>query len=479
MTAAVVLGGGMAGLLAATVLADHVDEVFVIEGDQYPDAPGPRRGLPQGQHNHLFMKGGADALDELLPGTTDLLRAAGAKQRGLPQDILTRGPRDWFERSHTDTWLLLMSRAALDDVVRGQALKNEKLKVLQNTKVIGLVGDARRVTGVRIEKGGREAGQSVTEETLTADFVVDATGRRARTPQWLEELGVPAVPEDLVDAGFAYASRWYEAPEGTPEDFPGVMIQVQPGTGRPGRGVALLPNEGNKWIVTLFGSKGGEPPTDEEGFANYTGDWDHPVVPKLLAGATPLTEIRSYRGMQNRWRHYEKATMPEGYLVIGDANAALNPTYGTGMTVSAKSALELRTELRAGGGLTPGLAKRVQGRIAKIVAFAWQTSAGNDVFFPGVQTSVPVKGEKFQIWLASRISQVAARNQTVCNIAFTVGTFVAPVSRMFSFAYLWPVLRGPRKAALTADQAIAQFPGFGNLLDDTRTEQRVPVSHPQ
>ncbi|WP_399895694.1 FAD-dependent monooxygenase [Streptomyces sp. BBFR51] len=475
MTAAVVLGGGMAGLLAAGVLADHVDEVVVVEGDQYPDEPEARRGLPQGHHNHLFMKGGADALDELLPGTTDLLRAAGAQQRGLPHDILTRGPRDWFERNPTDTWLLLMSRAALDHVVRGQALRNPKLTVRQSTKVVGLVGDAQRVTGVRVEREGRAADAEASEETLPADIVVDATGRGARTPQWLEELGVPAVKEDKVDAGFAYASRWYRAPADTPEDFPGVMIQVQQGTGRPGRGVALLPNEGGKWIVTQFGSKGGEPPTDEKDFATYSGDWDHPVIARLLAKATPLTGIRSYRGMHNRWRHYEKAPLPEGFLVMGDAFAALNPTYGTGMTVSARSALVLRAELRRTG-LTPDLGRRVHKGIAKIVAFAWQSSAGNDVLFPGAESTLPVRAEKFQTWFGARISQVAARDRTVSNTTFSVGTFIAPPTRMASLGYLWRVLRGPRRPALTAEQAIAQFPGFGSLIEDPAA---VPVSHPQ
>lgn len=43
MTRAVVLGGGMAGMLSAAVLARHVDEVVVLESDAYPAAPGPRK----------------------------------------------------------------------------------------------------------------------------------------------------------------------------------------------------------------------------------------------------------------------------------------------------------------------------------------------------------------------------------------------------------------------------------------------------
>ena len=44
---AVVLGGSMAGLLAARVLADAFARVTVVERDRYPQAPQSRRGVPQ------------------------------------------------------------------------------------------------------------------------------------------------------------------------------------------------------------------------------------------------------------------------------------------------------------------------------------------------------------------------------------------------------------------------------------------------
>ncbi|MEU4716961.1 NAD-binding protein, partial [Micromonospora purpureochromogenes] len=83
MSRAVVLGGGLAGMLAAAALARAVDEVTVVERDQLPTEPQPRKGLPQGHHSHILMRGGVEALDQLLPGVTDRLYAAGAKRRGL------------------------------------------------------------------------------------------------------------------------------------------------------------------------------------------------------------------------------------------------------------------------------------------------------------------------------------------------------------------------------------------------------------
>ena len=52
---ALVLGGGIAGLLAARVLCKHFDCVTVIERDSYPKDGGPRNGTPQSNHVHVLL----------------------------------------------------------------------------------------------------------------------------------------------------------------------------------------------------------------------------------------------------------------------------------------------------------------------------------------------------------------------------------------------------------------------------------------
>ena len=46
---AVVVGGGLAGMLAARVLSDHFDAVTLLERDRFPESPAARKGLPQGR----------------------------------------------------------------------------------------------------------------------------------------------------------------------------------------------------------------------------------------------------------------------------------------------------------------------------------------------------------------------------------------------------------------------------------------------
>jgi len=59
---AVVIGAGMAGLTAAGALADHFDQVVVLERDALPPDPVHRAGTPQARHVHALLLSGQRAL---------------------------------------------------------------------------------------------------------------------------------------------------------------------------------------------------------------------------------------------------------------------------------------------------------------------------------------------------------------------------------------------------------------------------------
>ena len=65
---AVVIGGSMAGLLAARVLADRYENVVLVERDSLATAGENRRGVPQGRHTHGLLAGGREALENLFSG---------------------------------------------------------------------------------------------------------------------------------------------------------------------------------------------------------------------------------------------------------------------------------------------------------------------------------------------------------------------------------------------------------------------------
>src|SRR5215468_8225340 len=76
---AVVVGGSLAGMLAARILSDHFDTVTLLERDRFPETPASRKGLPQGRHAHALLERGRRSLEQLLPGLTGELVRAGAE----------------------------------------------------------------------------------------------------------------------------------------------------------------------------------------------------------------------------------------------------------------------------------------------------------------------------------------------------------------------------------------------------------------
>src|SRR5437660_12731118 len=94
-THAVVMGGSMAGLLAARVLTEHYERVTLIERDELPDRADHRRGVPQSRHTHGLLARGRRVLEALLAGIRNELAAEGA----VPGDILGDG-RWFFEGGH-------------------------------------------------------------------------------------------------------------------------------------------------------------------------------------------------------------------------------------------------------------------------------------------------------------------------------------------------------------------------------------------
>jgi 2-polyprenyl-6-methoxyphenol hydroxylase-like FAD-dependent oxidoreductase len=265
----VVVGASAAGLFAATALAEFAD-VTIVERDRLPHSAEPRRGVPQALHAHLLWSGGVAAFDELLPGVIDEAVARGARLVHIMGDMVSRAPNEvWFRRfTATRHRNLVCTRPLLDHVLATRALGDARITLRESTTVFGLEGSAAQVTGVRIRSAGHE-------EVLRADLVVDASGRGSRAAHWLRGLGLPQVAERTVDAGVRYATRLYKAPGGTSTGFP--LVNVQPNPAKPpGRAGIIVPVENGQWIVTLSGSRGGEPPADPEKFAGFALGLDDP-----------------------------------------------------------------------------------------------------------------------------------------------------------------------------------------------------------
>ncbi len=373
---ALVIGGSLTGMLAAAALSETMAEVTVVERHELPAGPLPRQGVPQARHAHLLWSGGARAVEALVPGATERLLASGARHIAVPSDLVVLTSGGWLTRFPEQQHFLSCTRDLLDWVVRDLVVRKARVRTLPGRPALGLRGTATQVTGVLVRNGGRE-------ETLEADLVVDASGRSSSMPRWLDRLGLPSVKTDLVDSGLGYASRLFQAPPGT-AGFPAVNVQADPRQPVPGLNGTILPVEDGRWLVTLSGTRGGQPTADPADFETFARSLRHPVIGDLISRAAPLTDVTVSHSTANRRRRYERMRVwPEGLVVLGDALATYNPLYGHGMSVAAQHALALREQTAGQPG--PGLARRVQRAAARATDAAWALAGSQDLRYPGAE----------------------------------------------------------------------------------------------
>jgi 2-polyprenyl-6-methoxyphenol hydroxylase-like FAD-dependent oxidoreductase len=432
---AVVIGAGLAGLLAAAALSPAVDEVVVLERDELPDGPEHRRGVPQGRHAHLLMAGGLAAMDGLVPGV-DLrarLLAAGAREISVGSGMVALTSEGWFRRwRHAGPRMVTCSRALLDWTVRRVVLADPRVTVRQGNAE-ALAGSSGRVTGVRLAGG----------EVLDAGLVVDASGRGSRVLHWLGALGITGIRERTVDSGLVNATRVYRTPAGA-ERFPLTVVQADPYAGRPGRSGMVLPIEDGRWMVSLAGTRGAEPPADPDGFLKYTLDLPDPIVGRLISGAEPLTDVHVSHSTSNVRRYAEKARdWPEGFVVLGDALATFNPAYGQGMSVAALGALDLARAVRRSGPGATGLARRVQRAAARSVEAAWTAAVSQDVRYPGTRGGSPNAADHLAAAYARRLTRAATGSYPAAAALWEVTALRAGPARLLRPDTLLATLAGP------------------------------------
>jgi 2-polyprenyl-6-methoxyphenol hydroxylase-like FAD-dependent oxidoreductase len=451
---AVVLGGSLAGLLAARVLSDHFDEVTLIERDVYTETAEVRRGIPQANHVHGLLLRGRQVLEELFPGLQDEMIAAGVPLVDMANDIAWYTRAGWGLRFPSEMKVLAFTRPMLDLHVRRRLSSDSRVKIMDNTDVLRLVPDGNkdRVAGVLICARHSESDRRVATE-LRADLVVDTTGRASRAPRWLNDLGYVVPEETVVDAHLGYASRLYRIPDDFTRDWKCAYVQSAPP--QRNRGAILFEVEGNRWLVTLLGGGRDYPPSDEVGFLEFARSLPVSMIYDAMCAAEPITPIKTHRGTENRLRHFERAKkLPENFVLFGDAVCAFNPVYGQGMTIAARGALTLRNTLREEASLR-GLSRRFQKRLGKVNKAPWLLATGEDYRYPETKGHGAGLMTKFMHRYMNQVLKLATQSVAVRRVLLRAFSMLVPPTALLhpriAFRVLAHVLK-ERKAHENADR---------------------------
>jgi 2-polyprenyl-6-methoxyphenol hydroxylase-like FAD-dependent oxidoreductase len=374
-----VLGGSMAGLLAARVLADFFAEVLLVDRDDLANATSYRRGVPHGRHAHGIMAKGQQIIEAQFPGITDEIAAAGVTCGDFNADIrwFFNGKR--LRPGHSGLLCVPSTRPVLEYHLRERVRKIPNVTFLDRHDILGLetTSDERRVVGARI----RSQAENGAEKTIHADLVLDITGRGSRTPAWLRELGYARPAEDRVKIGLAYTTRHYRIRKDPLGTDLAIIPAATPAYPRGGF-LYRLPGEPGRYELSLTGMLGDHPPADPNGFLAFAKSLPVPEVYEAVQDAEPLDDAVSFSFPASVRRRYEKLTrFPDGLLVMGDAICSFNPLYAQGMTIAAVESLVLRRHLERGASQPLEFFRDA----AKEIDVAWAFSAGADLGYPGVE----------------------------------------------------------------------------------------------
>lgn len=377
---AVVIGGSIAGLLAARVLSEQFERVTIVDRDQLPLTAEPRRGVPQSVQPHVLFTRGYQILEELFPGIGDSLAAAGAVSFDWGKDFLYCQLGHWMPTTEAAVGMqsYTCTRPLLESTIRQRVSVLPNIKLIQGQRVIGLLRENTAIQGIKLQQGD-----------LPCQLVVDASGRSTQLPQWLQDLGLTPPPVTLIDPKLGYATRRYRIPQPFQPKGQILLIGQKP-PAQPRIGY-LAQVENDEWIATLGGYGGYYPPIDDQGFLQFAQRLSDSAFYDAIAEAEPVSEIRAHRATANRLFHYETIDLPDGLIAIGDSVCALCPVYGQGMTVSALSSLVLRDWL-----VQPQQRKSpsfkgasFQKQLAHSNAFSWALATGFDSKFPTTRGTIP------------------------------------------------------------------------------------------
>jgi 2-polyprenyl-6-methoxyphenol hydroxylase-like FAD-dependent oxidoreductase len=313
------VGGSVAGLTAALLLARTGHEVTVVERDTDPLGADPeeawavwrRPGVPQLRQLHIFNSRGRTVLRQHLPDVHDAWLEAGAVETPLPADpevVRTNCRRTTFE------WVL--RRAA-------------------NAHEAGLrIVTGVSVTGARLDDGtARRRVTAVCTATgrFPADMVLDASGRRGVLAYDLTRQVDTAVRTSTGPCGGVAATRWYRTSKETPP-------QTRADLGY--AACVLTPADAGMFSIT-FGFQRHDralwPLRRAVSFEAALAAVEPLAREVARTRAEPVTDVL-YRGeADNHLRRIDPSGGVSGVALVGDAAAWTNPGYGRGIGLALAS----------------------------------------------------------------------------------------------------------------------------------------------
>jgi flavin-dependent dehydrogenase len=404
---ACVLGGSIAGLLAARVLADHARKVIIIDRDVVDTEGNPRQGVPQGRQGHVLLPGGRAQIERWIPGFTRDIEDGGGVLHGPTKHAIYLDGQ--LQAQDRDTSLLTGTRPFLESRIRSRVLALPNVSTL-SAQATGFVFRDDAVSGVRyvIDRD---------ERVVDADFVVDAMGRSSKLSEWVEHAGYQRPDLHRLRTDINYATALFERRQ-DPNELTHACVLARFADGL-AFGTAV---ENDQWLVLLSAYEPARPPASLEGLRARCTTLP-PIFGQAVSG--PLTrEIQTYRQADSRRRDFTGLTrFPARLVSVGDAVASFNPVHAQGVSSAALQASCLSEYLVSAPSLTRAATEFFDLQ-AVVTDAAWSLSAGDDAArLDALQGNDVPEHVAHQRWTLAQVLQATLVDQSIAD-AFSAVTYM-------------------------------------------------------
>ena len=417
----------MGGLAAAKAVAPYFNKVSVLDRDALPARSDVRPGTPQARHAHALLAGGSTALEALFPGIgSDLLKAGAIKARAGLAVRYEQPGFDPFPQRDLGFDTFCLSRPLLEHVCRQRLGQEPNIELRHRSRVTDVAPstDPRDAVTVMFEDDGG------TPRSVSADLVVDASGRAVPTTSLLDKLDAPELEVTEIGIDQAYATAVFEIPANVFRDWIGLAHFGAPP--EQNYGGLIFPIEHERWIVSLGNLHGGALPGEIEGFKAFVKAFRMPTFFDAIKGARQVGEIARYSMPASVRRHFDRfERFPSAMIPLGDSVCRFNPVFGQGMSVAAQEAVVLNQLLESRcreASPLEGLAHDYLVRIQDLLEAPWAV-AQTDFIHPQTRGDRPPDFEK-RLQYGAALTRLAAEDPETHRTLIEVRHLLKPQSAL-------------------------------------------------
>ncbi|HFJ9462950.1 NAD(P)/FAD-dependent oxidoreductase [Bacillus cereus] len=436
---AIVIGGSMAGKFAAKALSTSFKEVIIIEAGERWDGKSSRKRVPQSNHPHVLLKGGENAIEELFPNITKELIEAGSIINNFTRDLKWHQFGLWKQPFIGEVHMIQQSRPLLEWHIQKRIHQISNITIKYETLVKGLLVDAKlnKVCGVKVKYL-----EANTQEEVHADLVVDASGFGSKSIEWLREYEIK-VQEEKVRIDLFYATKMFKLKEN--EELDCCNMLMSPSFPDNPYGVLIQTIEDNRYFVTFSGYANEKAPQTDDEFYDFAENLSISNVTDFLNKAEGITDIKTYKIPYQVRRRFDLVNnVPEGLLVVGDAQCRFDPVFGQGVSVAAMEAHQLQLLLQDRKQLDKTFTQQFYKKAATIIETPWDMTTTEISRHPQLKRELTTK-QKFQLWYTKQIYRLSASNSDVYIRLVRVMNLIRSPFHLFHPKVLLSVLLNRKK----------------------------------